>query len=50
LRELIKKSGGNPVFRGSITIKVINKKTTPKEDIDDWKKMTVLQFFTKFFK
>ena len=46
----IRKSGGNPIFTGSNTIQVTNKKTTAKEAIDDWKKMTPLQFITNFFR
>jgi hypothetical protein len=46
----IKKSGGNPEFEGYNTIQVTNKKTTAKEAIDDWKKMTPLQFITIFFR
>jgi hypothetical protein len=46
----IKKSGGSPMFRESNKILVTNKKTTAKEAIDDWKKMTPLQFITIFFR
>ena len=46
----IKKSGGNPEFEWYNAIQVTNKKTTAKEAIDDWKKMTPLQFITQFFR
>jgi hypothetical protein len=46
---VIKKNGGNPYFRGSAQVNVINKKVTTKEDIDDVLKWTILQIF-KFFK
>jgi hypothetical protein len=45
----IRKSGGDPLFTGISQVKVTNKKTTTKEDIDTVMKLTFSQLF-KFFK
>ena len=42
----IKNSDG--LFQGTDTIKVINKKDTKKEALDDWKKMTDEKIFSQF--
>jgi hypothetical protein len=45
----IKKTGGNVVFRGSDTIKVISTKATAKETTDDALTLNDQMVFTKFF-
>jgi hypothetical protein len=45
---VIKKTGGNVIFRGSDVIKVINKKVTTKEAIDDVMTMKDEKIFSQF--
>jgi hypothetical protein len=44
----IKKAGGNPVFSGSDTIKVISKKGSPKDKIDDVMTIKDEKIFSQF--
>ena len=50
VRGLVKKNGEYNPFLGSDNVKVINKKVTTKEDVDNVMTMTDTQIFTKFNK